>query len=138
MGKNKQIRIEENRKAQIESNMKAVAEYEKKLQVIQDQVNKISLKIATCQRDKRMADLSKAYIDAVPDVEAKFYTGLGKSFVLGSRSDILFELTASAEKASEQLPRLTKTFTQFESLKKEQLGSINELYDSIKVPSLTS
>ena len=140
MGKNKQLRKEENRKAQVENNMRAVVEYEKRLEVIQDQINKISLKIATCQRDKRVSDLSRDYIQSVPETDsvARFYKGLGKSFLLGSREEIVEDLLNSANEAYEELPRLTKTFTQFETLKKEQLDSIKELHDSIKVPTLTS
>jgi len=137
MGKNKQIRKEENRKAQAESNMKAVTEYEKKLEVIQDQINKISLKIASCQKNKRISDLSKEYIANIPET-ANLYSSMGKSFLLDKRASILEHLETSARLADEELPRLSKTYSQFDKLKKEQLDSIKELYDSIKAPARSS
>ena len=71
---------------QKESHMAAIVEYEKKLEVIQDQINKISLKIASQQRTKRMCDLSISHINSLADdKDANFFSQIDKMFIQAPR-----------------------------------------------------
>ncbi len=133
MGKNREARKLENKKSQIDSNLKAVGEHERKLEVIQDQINKMSLKIATLQRSQRVAKLSASQIDAIPpSASCKYYSQVGKMFLMAPRDEILNSLAETCNEVETELPRLLKTYSQFDNLKKEQLDSIKDLYDAIK------
>jgi uncharacterized protein YjfI (DUF2170 family) len=130
MGKNKQARQAESRKVKVEASIVAVAEHEKKLEVIQDQVGKISLKITALQRTQRVASLSTTQIEQID--AGKFYSQLGKMFLLSDKEQVVRDLKESANNAGEELPRLLKTYNQFNSLRQEQTDAIKELYNSIK------
>ena len=133
MGKNKQSRKIENRKAQVEMSIKAVSEHEKKLEIVEEQLNKISLQIASLQRLERVSSLSLSHIKEIPDNSSSYYTQCGKMFLQESKQNVVSGLNSSIVSAGDKLPTLNKTFTKFESLKKEQVDAIKELYENFKV-----
>ena len=127
MGKNKQLRKEENRKAQVEASLQAVAEYARKLEFLQDQSAKLSMKVSGAQRKIRTAFLALNHIESTKSDSDKYFMQLGKAFIQRPYPVVVSSLNEEIASGEEELPKLTATLNQFEKLRKEQVGRIAEL-----------
>jgi len=134
MGRNKQQRLKENREVQRECNIQTIREYEKKMDLLDEQIGKISLKIAALSKANRIGTFSLSYIESVP-ADAKLYSGVGKMFVCEPRETVMSNLEASVALTNNELPKLRETLSKFDLRKKEQTETLKELYESIKVSS---
>jgi DNA repair exonuclease SbcCD ATPase subunit len=132
MGKNKQLRKAENRKAQKESFLVAFSEYSKKLETLQTQIGKLSVKINALQRRQRSDSLALIHIEETGSVKDKYYVQMGRGFIQERCDTVLSSLKKDAESASADLPKLVNALNQFEKLKLEVVGQIKELNESIK------
>jgi hypothetical protein len=127
MGKNKQTRKAENRKAQEEATLHSLIEYSKRLEVLQQQSSKLAARIGSAQRSQRTASLSLKYIEEVSRESEGLYSQLGRCFLLEPRDTVIETLSMEKNAAEQELPRLEAAFKQFEKLKKEQVDQITEL-----------
>lgn len=135
MGKNRQLRKAENRKAQQEAFLASLSEYSKKLETLQTQISKLSVRINSLQRQQRTASLALNHLDQTSSVDDKYYMQMGRVFVHEPFENVVDSLRKDADSASADLPKLMNALSQFESLKKEVLAQIKELNDSIKISS---
>ncbi len=135
MGRNKQQRLKENREVQRECNIQTIREYERKMDVLEEQIGKISLKIAALNKANRIGSFTLSYIEQVPPNDGKFYQSVGKMFVCEPRNVVVKSLETSINHTNEEIPKLKETLQKFDSRKKEQTEALKELYESIKVVS---
>ncbi len=127
MGKNKQLRKVENRKAQEEASLQSMFECSKRLEILQEQTSKLATKIGSTQRAQRSASLAINYISESGTERDVYYSQLGRSFLLNSRESVVKSLESQVEESNKELPRLLATMKQFDKLKQEQLDQITEL-----------
>lgn len=135
MGRNKQLRLRENREVQRECNIQTIREYEKKMDLLDEQIGKISLKIAALNKANRIGSFTLSYIEQVPRDDAKFYQSVGKMFVCEPRKVVVASLEASVAHTNQELPKLKEALSKFDMRKNEQTEALKELYESIKVSS---
>ena len=132
MGKNKQARRAENRKLQHDAAFQCLTDYSKKLDILQTQMTKLSLKISTTQRLQKTSSLALSHIQASSTETDRFYTQLGRMFLQEPLVDVITGLKRSIREGEEELPKLMQTMGQFEKLKSEQITQIKELNESLK------
>ena len=133
MGKNKQLRRDQNRKVQSEGLLQTLMECQKKMEVIQDQISKISTKITSLRRISRVSDISISYLRQDAGLEGgKYYKQLGRSFFQESLETVLVNLNDSKSESERDLPKLQSTLAQFEKLRAEQDKAIQELTENLK------
>lgn len=127
MGKNKQARKVENRKAQEEAALQSLFDCSRRLEVLQEQSSKLATRIGVAQRSQRTSSFALKYVSELSTDSDVFYSQMGRSFLLESRERITQALVAEKDSAGAELPRLQTALKQFEKLKKEQLDQITEL-----------
>ncbi len=127
MGKNKQARKAENRKAQEEATLHSLIECSKRLEVLQEQSSKLAVRIGSAQRTQRTASIALRYIKETSGESDVLYSQLGRCFLLAPRETVIDNLSSEKLAADTEIPRLEAAFKQFEKLKKEQVDQITEL-----------
>ena len=127
MGKNKQTRKAENRKAQEAATLQCLLDYSKKVEVLMEQSSKLASRIASSQRAQRGAIIALKYINEATGESDHLYTQMGRCFLVQPRDKVIEELSSEIQTIESDLPRLKETFQQFEKLKKEQIDRITEL-----------
>ena len=127
MGKNKQLRRAENKKANNEASILALAECSKKLDVLTAQTNKLSMKIAATRRVERTSALALNFIAQTGQETDRYYSQVGRMFLKESAEKVDQGLRNGVEESKKDLEKLTKTLEQFEKLRKEQIEQIKEL-----------
>ena len=105
------------------------------MDVLEEQIGKISLKIAALNKANRIGSFTLSYIEQVPPNDGKFYQSVGKMFVCEPRNVVVKSLETSINHTNEEIPKLKETLQKFDSRKKEQTEALKELYESIKVVS---
>ena len=127
MGKNKELRRAENRKAQMDASLQAVAEYARKLEFVQDQSSKLSIKVANIQRQVRTASLALSHLQSTQVASEKYFVQLGRAFIQQSYDSVVSQLNKEKAAGEAELPKLTAALNQFERMRKEQIQRITEL-----------
>lgn len=127
MGKNKQLRKEENRKAQQEASYHALTEYARKLEILQEQSSKLSSRISSTQRAQRVASLAISHIEQYGAETDKYFSQMGRAFLACSKEKVLADLERDHSEAQNEVPKLMETLNHFEKLKREQIDQITEL-----------
>jgi chaperonin cofactor prefoldin len=135
MGKNKQLRRAENRKAQKEAYLNSLSEYSRKVETLQSQIGKLTVRINSLQRQQRTASLALTHLESTASANDKYYMQLGRLFVQEPLGSVVDSLKMDAESATGDLPKLLSALNQFEKLKKEVLEQIKELNESVKTSS---
>ena len=135
MGKNKQLRRAENRKAQKEAYLNSLSEYSRKVETLQSQIGKLTVRINSLQRQQRTASLALTHLESKASANDKYYMQLGRLFVQEPLGSVVDSLKMDAESATGDLPKLLSALNQFEKLKKEVLEQIKELNESVKTSS---
>lgn len=102
-------------------------EYQRKLDIVTDQMTKISVKISALDRAKRVSLISLSSLD---NDTVTYYSQLGRCFVATPKECIREELKDTQKEAVENLPRLKSTLEKFDILRKEQIKAIRELTES--------
>ena len=119
---------------QKECNLQTIREYEKKVDLLDEQIGKISIKIAALNKANRIGSYSLAYLEEVP-TNTRLFSSVGKMFFREDRENIMGSLENSISMTNDELPKLREALQKFESRKKEQVQAIQELYESIKMIS---
>ncbi len=132
MGRNKQLRREENRKAQMEATAIALSDYARKLEILDEQSAKLMSRITSKQRTERIAALALHHIDSNGTNSDKYYTQFGRAFLEKDKAQVVSHLQNEKESASTDLPKLNGTLSHFEKLRKEQIAHITELKQQYK------
>ena len=132
MGKNKQLRREENRKAQMEATAVALSDYARKLEILDEQSAKLMSRINSKLRAERIATLALHHIDSSGTNSDKYYTQFGRAFLEKDKVQVVLDLQSEKESASTDLPKLSETLNHFEKLRKEQIAHITELKQQYK------
>lgn len=127
MGKNKELRRAENKKANNEASILALAECSKKLDVLTAQTNKLSLKIASTQRLERTSALAINFIAQTGQETDRYYSQVGRMFLKENAEEVDKGLRNAVAESKKDLEKLTKTLEQFEKLRKEQIEQMKEL-----------
>jgi predicted RNase H-like nuclease (RuvC/YqgF family) len=127
MGKNKQQRKAENRKANTAASFEALTECSKKLETLTVQMNKLSAKIASSQRHQRTSELALKHIEESGRPQDRYFTQVGRMFMLEQKSGVIQGLRTTIEQSQKDIPRLSQTLEQFAKLKTEQMNQIQEL-----------
>lgn len=127
MGKNKQLRKEENRKAQQEASYHALTEHARKLEILQEQSCKLSARISSAQRAQRVASLAISHIEQYGSETDKYFPQMGRAFLLCGKETVVADLKRERSEAQNEVPKLMETLNHFEKLKREQIDQITEL-----------
>lgn len=127
MGKNKQLRKTENRKVQAEASLQAMADYAKKLEFLQEQSSKLSVKVSGAQRRVRTASLALNHLESTRSDSDRYFVQLGRAFMQQPYESVISDLHEDITSAESELPKLTATLQQFENLRKEQIDQMSEL-----------
>ncbi|KAL4659795.1 prefoldin subunit 1 [Arapaima gigas] len=105
---------------------KAFAELQSKMIDTQQKVKLADLQIEQLTRVKKHANLTHAEIAMLPD-STRMYEGVGRMFILQSKSEINSQLTEKQRTADEKIKELEQKKTYLERSVKEAEDNIREM-----------
>ena len=107
---------------------KEVMDLQQQLQATAKEYRIVKANITKSQNGKRSADITKGELEKMPQgTDAKMYRGVGKMFMLTSRSNIMSHLDESIEKDGKEEKDLTAKLAYLEKRLKSQQQNIQEL-----------
>ena len=113
------------------STSKEVMDLQQQLMATTKEYRMVKANIMKAQNGKRSNELTKSELEKLPQgTEAKMYRGVGKMFMLTSRSDIMSHLDESIDKEGKDEKDLTAKLDYLERRMKSQQQNIQELTKS--------
>ena len=110
---------------------KEVKDLQEQLIATTKEFRTVKANIMMAQKEKRSNELTKAELDKLPPgTDAKMYRGVGKMFMMTSRSDIMAHLDESIEKETKTESDLSGKLDYLERRMKSQHQNIQELTKS--------
>ena len=107
---------------------KEVMDLQQQLQATAKEYRIVKANITKAQNGKRSADITKGELEKMPQgTDAKMYRGVGKMFMLTTRSDVMTHLDESIEKDGKEEKDLTAKLAYLEKRLKSQQQNIQEL-----------
>ncbi len=112
----------------------AFQESQKKMEVIQTQLDKLVYRIYQEKKRKETAKLALKFLDSEEGkkTNTKYYMQVGKAFAMRPFDSVLAELKNTFEEVEKDLPKLLVAQAQFEIKKKEQYDNLQNIAQQAK------
>lgn len=115
------------------STSKEVIDLQQQFSATSKEYRMVQANIQRAQKSQRTDELTKVELEKMPQgTDAKMYRGIGKMFMLTSRSDIMSHLDESIEKEGKEEKELTAKKDYLERRMKSQQQNIQELTKSVE------